>query len=137
MMLVARIALGGIAAAMIMPVTLSVITSTFPEEQRARAVGIWAGVAGGGGILGLFFSSFIVDYFTWPWLFTLPIALAVTSFVMTWRYVTAGRELLDGRSTSAARCSRCSPSAAWCSASTRAPRRAGVTGSRSVGWRSV
>lgn len=96
MMLVAR-ALGGIAAAMIMPVTLSVITSTFPEEQRARAVGIWAGVAGGGGILGLFFSSFIVDYFTWPWLFTLPIALAVTSFVMTWRYVTAGRELLDGR----------------------------------------
>ncbi len=96
MMLVAR-ALGGIAAAMIMPVTLSVITSTFPEEQRARAVGIWAGVAGGGGILGLFFSSFIVDYFTWPWLFTLPVALAVTSFVMTWRYVTAGRELLDGR----------------------------------------
>jgi EmrB/QacA subfamily drug resistance transporter len=96
MMLVAR-ALAGVAAAMIMPVTLSVITSTFPDEQRARAVGIWAGVAGAGGILGLFFSSFVVDYLTWPWLFTLPIALAVAAFVMTWQSVTAGREFETGR----------------------------------------
>ena len=47
------------AAAMIMPVTLSVITSSFPAEERARAVGVWAGFAGAGGILGLFVSSFL------------------------------------------------------------------------------
>ena len=46
---------------MIMPVTLSVITSSFPAEERARAVGIWSGFAGAGGILGLFVSSFIID----------------------------------------------------------------------------
>ena len=96
MMIVAR-ALAGVAAAMIMPVTLSVITSTFPDEQRARAVGIGAGVAGAGGILGLFFSSFVIDYLTWPWLFTLPIALAAAAFVMTWQHVTAGREFETGR----------------------------------------
>jgi EmrB/QacA subfamily drug resistance transporter len=96
MMLVTR-AFAGVAAAMIMPVTLSVITSTFPDEQRARAVGIWAGVAGGGGILGLFFSSFVVDYFEWPWLFSLPIALAVAAFAMAWRDVHAGREPAEGR----------------------------------------
>ncbi|MGE3621925.1 MAG: MFS transporter, partial [Acidimicrobiia bacterium] len=49
-LLVARI-LAGVAAAMIMPVTLSVITSSFPAEERARAVGIWSGFAGAGGIL--------------------------------------------------------------------------------------
>jgi EmrB/QacA subfamily drug resistance transporter len=95
MMIVARAA-AGVAAAMIMPVTLSVITSTFPGEQRARAVGTWSGVAGAGGILGLFFSSFVVDYMTWPWLFTLPIALAMVAFVMTWRSVTAGRDIEEG-----------------------------------------
>ena len=96
MMIVARVAAGA-AAAMIMPVTLSVITATFPGEERARAVGVWSGVAGAGGILGLFFSSFVVDYLEWPWLFTLPIALATGAFVMTWRFVGAGREFEEGR----------------------------------------
>src|SRR6266545_4277841 len=35
-------ALTGVGAALIMPGTLSTITSVFPEEHRARAVGIWA-----------------------------------------------------------------------------------------------
>ena len=43
MLLVARV-IAGVGAAMIMPVTLSIITSTFPEEDRARAIGIWAGL---------------------------------------------------------------------------------------------
>ncbi len=89
--------LAGVAAAMIMPVTLSVITSSFPAEQRARAVGIWSGFAGAGGILGLFVSSFLIDYFTWPWLFAMPIVFAVVSLVMTLRAVGNSREHQEGR----------------------------------------
>ena len=37
----------GLGAAMIMPTTLSIITATFPPATRDRAVGVWAGVAGG------------------------------------------------------------------------------------------
>ena len=48
---------------MIMPVTLSVITSAFPAEERSKAIGIWTGVAGGGGILGMFLSALLVDVF--------------------------------------------------------------------------
>ena len=36
-----------------MPVTLSIITTTFPPDERGRAVGVWVGVAGGGAVLGL------------------------------------------------------------------------------------
>ena len=43
----------GIGAALVMPGTLSTITSVFPPEERAKAVGIWAGFAGTGGTLGL------------------------------------------------------------------------------------
>jgi EmrB/QacA subfamily drug resistance transporter len=82
---------------MIMPVTLSVITSSFPAEQRARAVGIWSGFAGAGGILGLFVSSFIIDYLTWPWLFAMPIAIALFAGVMTLKAVGNSREEQEGR----------------------------------------
>jgi EmrB/QacA subfamily drug resistance transporter len=96
MLLASRIAAGA-AAAMIMPVTLSVITSSFPAEDRAKAVGVWSGFAGAGGILGLFVSSVLIDNVTWPWLFVLPIAFAVVSLVVTLAVVHNSREHSDGR----------------------------------------
>ena len=87
----------GFSAAMIMPVTLSVITTTFPPEERGKAVGIWAGVAGAGGIVGLFVSAAIIDNATWPWVFAFPVALALGSFVLTWAAVPHSREHSDTR----------------------------------------
>ena len=95
-MLVARVA-AGVGAAMIMPVTLSVITSSFPRHERARAVGVWAGFASAGGIVGLFFSSAMIDWFTWPWLFAMPVVLCIVSFALTLRYVGNSREDHTGR----------------------------------------
>lgn len=89
--------LAGVAAAMIMPVTLSVITSSFPPDERAKAIGIWSGFAGAGGIIGLFVSSFIVDYMTWPWLFAVPIAIALFALVMTLGSVGNSTEAPEGR----------------------------------------
>src|SRR5258708_10546314 len=51
--LIAFRALTGIGGALILPGTLSTITSVFPPDQRARAVGVWAGVAGAGGTRGM------------------------------------------------------------------------------------
>jgi EmrB/QacA subfamily drug resistance transporter len=90
--MIAARTLAGVGAAMIMPVTLSVITSSFPEEDRARAVGIWAGFAGSGGMIGLFVSAFTVDVLSWRWAFALPILLAALAFVITWTNVPNSRE---------------------------------------------
>lgn len=86
----------GAAAAMIMPVTLSVITSTFPAEERDRAIGVWAGFAGAGGILGLLASSVVVDNVTWPWVFAAPLAAALVSLVMSIAFVPATQEEPEG-----------------------------------------
>lgn len=75
-------ALAGVGAAMIMPATLSTLTSVYPDDERARAVGIWAGFAGAGGILGLFSSSLLIDYASWQWLFVLPIVMAVLGIAL-------------------------------------------------------
>ncbi len=90
--MIAARSLAGVAAAMIMPVTLSVITSSFPPADRARAIGIWAGVAGSGGLIGLFVSSFMVDVVTWRWSFALPLVLAALSGVVSLRAVPNSRE---------------------------------------------
>ena len=95
-LLVARV-VAGAAAAMIMPVTLSVITSTFPEEERDRAIGVWAGFAGAGGILGLLSSSIVVDNFTWPWVFAAPTLLALAALALTVVVVPRSREEQHGR----------------------------------------
>ncbi|MGW4427869.1 MFS transporter [Streptomyces tendae] len=90
-MLAARVA-GGAGAAMIMPVTLAVITSTFPEEQRGKAIGVWTGVAGGGGILGMFLSALLVDVADWRLLFVLPVVLVVVALAMALKSIPNSRE---------------------------------------------
>lgn len=90
-MIIARL-VSGLAAAMIMPVTLSVITATFPEEDRSQAIGIWTAVAGGGGLLGMFASALLVDLASWRWLFAPPIALAIVAFAMSARSIPNSRE---------------------------------------------
>ena len=94
MMLVARFA-AGVGAAMIMPVTLAVITSTFPEDERSKGIGVWTAVAGGGGILGMYLSALLVDVASWRWLFVLPVALVLAAVALVMRSVPDSRELAE------------------------------------------
>jgi EmrB/QacA subfamily drug resistance transporter len=87
--------LAGFAAAMIMPVTLAVITSTFPDEERSQAIGVWSGVAGAGGLLGMIVSAALIDVVSWRWLFALPAALVAVAFVLSARAVPDSRERPD------------------------------------------
>ncbi len=77
----------GIGAALVMPATLSTITSTFPKEQRARAVGVWAGVAGGSAVLGLLTSGLLLEVWSWRSVFGLNVVLAAAAVVATLRVI--------------------------------------------------
>ena len=70
----------GVGAALVMPTTLSIITNVFPPEERGRAVGIWAGVAGAGAIIGLLLSGAILEWFSWPAVFAVNVVLAAVAF---------------------------------------------------------
>jgi EmrB/QacA subfamily drug resistance transporter len=73
----------GVAAAFIMPVTLSVITTIFPPEERGKAVGTWVGVAAGGAVLGLLTSGVLLEWLSWPAIFALNVLLAAVAFAGT------------------------------------------------------
>src|SRR5205823_2814031 len=80
--LIAFRALMGAGGALIMPATLSILTSTFPVQERARAIAIWAGVAGAGGAIGPVASGFLLAHFSWGSVFfiNLPVvAVALTA----------------------------------------------------------
>ena len=79
----------GLGAALIMPTTLSIITSTFPAGERDRAVGAWAGVAGGSALLGLLVSGALLEVASWPSVFVLNVVLAVIALIGTLRVVPA------------------------------------------------
>jgi EmrB/QacA subfamily drug resistance transporter len=85
--LIAMRAVLGIGAALVMPATLSTITSTFSAEQRARAVGAWAGVAGASAILGLLTSGVVLEVWSWRAVFAVNVVLAVLAVAGTVRFV--------------------------------------------------
>ena len=82
-LLIALRALMGVGAAAIMPTTLSVITTSFPEEDRPKAIGVWVGMAGGGAVLGLFGSGILLEFYSWSSFFGLNVVLAAAALVGT------------------------------------------------------
>jgi MFS family permease len=60
---------GGIGAAFVMPATLSLLTVAYPKEDRMKAVGIWAGTAGSGGVLGMLGSGLLLRFWDWHAIF--------------------------------------------------------------------
>jgi EmrB/QacA subfamily drug resistance transporter len=85
--LIALRAVIGLGAALVMPATLSTITSTFPVDKRARAVSIWGAVAGGAAVLGLLASGALLAGFSWRSVFALNVLLSAVALVGTLRYV--------------------------------------------------
>jgi EmrB/QacA subfamily drug resistance transporter len=87
----------GVAAALVMPVTLSVITTIFPPEERGKAVGTWVGVAAGGGVIGLLVSGLLLEWLSWPAIFGLNVVLAAAALAGTIAIVPQTREAIPPR----------------------------------------
>ncbi|MDQ2747960.1 MAG: DHA2 family efflux MFS transporter permease subunit [Actinomycetota bacterium] len=77
--LVAARAAQGAAAALVLPLTLTMISEAYPPESRGKAIGIWGGVTGLGGVLGPILGGAAVQALGWQWIFwiNVPIALAL------------------------------------------------------------
>jgi EmrB/QacA subfamily drug resistance transporter len=80
-------ALQGVGAALLMPGTLSILTVTFPPEERARAIGLWAGVSGLALALGPTLGGYIVEHGGWETVFFINVPIGVIAFVIAFRTV--------------------------------------------------
>jgi EmrB/QacA subfamily drug resistance transporter len=82
-MLIASRALMGVGGALIMPSTLSILTNVFPAEERPKAIGIWAAVAGIGIAIGPVGGGWLIEHFDWSAVFlvNLPIVAAALAAI--------------------------------------------------------
>jgi EmrB/QacA subfamily drug resistance transporter len=81
--LVASRAIQGIGAALMMPGTLSIITQTFPPEERGKAIGTWAGVSAIALAVGPLVGGWLTEDVSWRAIFFLNVPVAVLAVVVT------------------------------------------------------
>jgi EmrB/QacA subfamily drug resistance transporter len=79
--LIASRALMGVGAAAIMPTTLSILTNIFPEDERPKAIAIWAAVAGMGIAIGPISGGWLLENFAWSSIFLVNIPIVVGGLI--------------------------------------------------------
>jgi EmrB/QacA subfamily drug resistance transporter len=75
--LVAARAVQGAAAAVVMPLTLTLISEAFPLEKRGTAIGIWGGISGLAVAAGPVVGGAIIDGIDWHWIFWLNVPIGL------------------------------------------------------------
>ncbi|MCA0337525.1 MAG: MFS transporter [Actinobacteria bacterium] len=82
--LIAMRVLQGIGAALLTPGALAIIQSSFAPDERAGAIGTWAGMSGIAAAIGPFVGGWLVDHASWRWIFgiNVPLCLAVIGLVV-------------------------------------------------------
>ncbi|WP_420000073.1 MFS transporter [Streptomyces boninensis] len=74
-------AAAGVGAALVMPMTLSIITHVFPPEERGRAIGVWSGVTVGGAMAAVLIAGGLLEAYSWRSVFVLNIVLTIAALV--------------------------------------------------------
>ena len=90
LLVVAR-ALQGVFGALLTPAALAVIVSTFPPDERGRAVGAWTAWGGMGTVLGPLIGGQLVDSASWRWIFAINVPIVLITLFLVLRVVPEGR----------------------------------------------
>jgi len=90
--LIVHRALQGAGAAIMAPLSLSILVDAHPAERRTAAIGIWASVAGLGFLAGPIVGGLLIERFGWPSVFFVNVPIAVVGFVVALLAVRESRE---------------------------------------------
>ena len=88
-------AVQGTAGALLVPGSLAIIGSSFHDADRGRAIGAWSGLAGLASAIGPFLGGWLIDAFSWRWVFLVNVPLAAVAVVITVRHVPESRSAKD------------------------------------------
>src|SRR5579875_538844 len=82
----------GSGGAMLVRGSLAIISATFPEKERGKAIGTWAGFAALTGALGPVLGGALVDALSWRAVFFINVPLALGTLAIALRHVPESRD---------------------------------------------
>ena len=79
-------AVQGIGAALLVPGSLALISASFPESERGRAIGTWSGFSAITAAAGPVLGGWLIEHLSWRWAFFVNVPIAViVLLVLMWR----------------------------------------------------
>jgi EmrB/QacA subfamily drug resistance transporter len=91
LLVTARI-LQGVGGALLTPASLAVLQASFRPQDRAAAVGTWAGFSGVAGALAPFVGGWLLSVASWRWVFVVNLPLAAVVVVVALRHMPESRD---------------------------------------------
>ncbi|HEX7184500.1 MAG TPA: MFS transporter [Thermoanaerobaculia bacterium] len=90
--LIAARAVQGIAAALLVPGSLALLSASFEEKRRGRAIGTWSGFSAITAAVGPLLGGWLIDQASWRWVFFLNLPLALAVLAIGFRFVPESRD---------------------------------------------
>src|SRR3954466_6731831 len=87
-LLIAARAIQGAGAAIVTPLTLTLLSEAFPPERRGLAIGAWSGISGLGVALGPLVGGAVVEGISWHWIFWLNVPIGLVTIPLAARRLT-------------------------------------------------
>lgn len=87
----------GIAAAFLVPGSLAIISASFDEKSRGKAIGTWAGFTTITTALGPVLGGWLVEHASWHWVFFINIPIAALVLLITFWRVPESRSSHPGK----------------------------------------
>ena len=81
----------GLGAALLMPLTLTLLSQAFPPERRTAALGMWSSIAGMGVALGPLLGGVLVETLDWHWIFWINVPVGLAAAALAPRFLTESR----------------------------------------------
>lgn len=82
----------GIGAALLVPGSLALISANFSRERRGRAIGTWSGLTAIAAGIGPVLGGWLVEMFSWRWIFFINVPLAVAVLVISAFHVPESKD---------------------------------------------
>ncbi len=88
----------GIGAALLIPGSLALISASFSEEERGRAIGTWSGFTAITTAFGPVLGGWLVQHLSWRWVFFINLPMAVLVLILTLWHVRESRSEIRQKS---------------------------------------